>query len=151
MIGLVLAAGVGTLAQVLLVGVAPIDPVSFGGTALLFFLVLALAAWTPASRAAATAAGDGSQGGVTSKILIIGALIRLLRRIAEFGGDLQAGDRGHGERRLPWREADRLESGAPLRTADSLAASGFANGQRFTTSQKLAAVIRSVRSRICTT
>ena len=53
-IGLVLAAGVGTLAQVLLVDVPPIDPVSFGGTALLFLGVLAVAAWTPASRAAAT-------------------------------------------------------------------------------------------------
>ena len=53
-IGLALAAGVGTLAQVLLVNVPPIDPVSFGGTALLFLAVLAMAAWTPASRAAAT-------------------------------------------------------------------------------------------------
>jgi predicted permease len=54
LIGLVLAAGIGTLAQVLLVGVPPIDPVSFGGTALLFLIVLAIAAWTPAKRAAAT-------------------------------------------------------------------------------------------------
>jgi predicted permease len=54
LIGLVLAAGIGTLAQVLLVGVPPIDPVSFGGTALLFLLVLAIAAWTPAARAAST-------------------------------------------------------------------------------------------------
>lgn len=53
-IGLLLAAGIGTLAQVLLVGVPPIDPVSFGGTALLFLIVLAIAAWTPAARAAAT-------------------------------------------------------------------------------------------------
>jgi ABC-type antimicrobial peptide transport system permease subunit len=53
-IGLVLSAGVGTLAQAILVGVAPIDPISFGGTALLFVAILALAAWTPASRAAAT-------------------------------------------------------------------------------------------------
>lgn len=53
-IGLALAAAVGTLAQVMLVGVAPIDPLSFGGTALLFIAVLAVAAWTPASRAAAT-------------------------------------------------------------------------------------------------
>ena len=53
-VGLVLAAGVGTLAQVLLVGVPPIDPISFGSTALLFLVVLAIAAWTPASRAAAT-------------------------------------------------------------------------------------------------
>jgi predicted permease len=54
LIGLVLAAGIGTLAQVMLVGVPPIDPVSFGGTALLFLIVLAIAAWTPAARAAAT-------------------------------------------------------------------------------------------------
>lgn len=53
-IGLALAAAVGTLAQVMLVGVAPIDPLSFGGTALLFTVVLAIAAWTPARRAAAT-------------------------------------------------------------------------------------------------
>jgi len=53
-IGLVLAGGIGTLAQTLLVGVPPIDPASFGGTALLFLIVLAIAAWTPANRAAAT-------------------------------------------------------------------------------------------------
>ena len=53
-IGLALAAGIGTLAQSLLVGVPPIDPISFGGTALLFVIVLAIAAWTPATRAAAT-------------------------------------------------------------------------------------------------
>jgi len=54
MVGLALAAGVGTLAQSMLVGVPPIDPVSFGATALLFVIVLAVAAWTPARRAAAT-------------------------------------------------------------------------------------------------
>jgi putative ABC transport system permease protein len=54
LIGVVLAAGIGTLAQSLLVGVPPIDPISFGGTALLFMIVLAIAAWTPATRAAAT-------------------------------------------------------------------------------------------------
>lgn len=53
-IGLVLAGAVGTLAQSLLVGVPPIDPVSFGGTALFFLIVLAIAAWTPARRAAST-------------------------------------------------------------------------------------------------
>ena len=53
-IGLVLAGAIGTLAQTLLVGVAPIDPVAFGGTALLFAVVLAIAAWTPAHRAAST-------------------------------------------------------------------------------------------------
>jgi hypothetical protein len=53
-IGLVLAGGIGTLAQSLLVGVPPIDALSFGGTALLFAIVLAIAAWSPARRAAAT-------------------------------------------------------------------------------------------------
>ena len=53
-VGLALAAGIGTLAQSLLVGVPPIDPLAFGGTALLFVIVLAIAAWTPATRAAAT-------------------------------------------------------------------------------------------------
>ena len=53
-IGLALAAGIGTLAQVILVGVPPIDPIAFGGTALLFLIVLSIAAWTPANRAAAT-------------------------------------------------------------------------------------------------
>ena len=53
-IGLVLAGGIGTLAQSLLVGVPPIDPMAFGGTALLFAVVLAIAAWSPARRAAAT-------------------------------------------------------------------------------------------------
>jgi predicted permease len=52
--GLALAAAIGTLAQSMLVGVQPIDPLSFGSTALLFVLVLAIAAWTPAARAAAT-------------------------------------------------------------------------------------------------
>lgn len=53
-IGFALAAAIGTLAQSLLVGVPAIDPLSFGGTALLFAVVLALAAWWPARRAAAT-------------------------------------------------------------------------------------------------
>lgn len=53
-IGLVLAGVIGTLAQSLLVGVPAIDPIAFGGTALLFALVLAGACWTPARRAAAT-------------------------------------------------------------------------------------------------
>lgn len=53
-IGLALAAGVGMLAQSMLVDVPPIDPLSFGATALLFLIVLAIAAWTPANRAAAT-------------------------------------------------------------------------------------------------
>jgi len=53
-IGLALAAGIGTLAEAMLVGIAPVDPLSFGATALLFAIVLAAAAWTPANRAAAT-------------------------------------------------------------------------------------------------
>lgn len=53
-IGLVLAGGIGTLAQSLLVGVPPIDPIAFGGTAALFAVVLAMAAWSPARRAANT-------------------------------------------------------------------------------------------------
>jgi predicted permease len=53
-IGLALAGGVGTLMQSLLVGVPPIDPIAFGGTAILFGFVLAVAAWTPARRAAST-------------------------------------------------------------------------------------------------
>src|SRR5688572_24044034 len=53
-IGLVLAGGIGTLAQSLLVGVPPIDPIAFGGTATLFAVVLTIAAWSPARRAAAT-------------------------------------------------------------------------------------------------
>lgn len=53
-IGLLLAGVIGTLAQSLLVGVTAIDPVAFGGTALLFAVVLAAACWAPARRAAAT-------------------------------------------------------------------------------------------------
>ena len=53
-IGLILAGAIGTLAQSLLVGVTPIDPVAFGGTAMLFAVVLAVAAWSPARRAATT-------------------------------------------------------------------------------------------------
>ncbi len=54
LVGVILASVIATLAQSLLVGVAPIDPASFGGTALLFAAVLAVAAWAPASRAATT-------------------------------------------------------------------------------------------------
>jgi len=53
-IGLLLAGVIGTLAQSLLVGVPAIDPVAFGGTALLFAVVLTAACWSPARRAAAT-------------------------------------------------------------------------------------------------
>ena len=53
-VGLALAGAIGVLAKSLLVGVPPIDPIAFGGTALLFGAVLALAAWSPARRAAAT-------------------------------------------------------------------------------------------------
>lgn len=51
-VGLALAGGVGTLAQGMLVGVSPIDPIAFCGTAAMFAIVLAIAAWTPARRAA---------------------------------------------------------------------------------------------------
>ena len=57
LIGLALAAGIGMLARSLLVGVPPVDPVAFGGTALLFAVVLAAACWIPARRAAATDPG----------------------------------------------------------------------------------------------
>ena len=53
-VGALLAGGIATLAQNLLVGIPPIDPVSFGGTAALFMVVLAVAAWAPANRAATT-------------------------------------------------------------------------------------------------
>jgi hypothetical protein len=53
-IGLVLAGLIGTFAQNLLVGVPAIDPLAFGGTAALFAVILAIASWTPARRAAAT-------------------------------------------------------------------------------------------------
>ncbi len=53
-IGLMLAGVVGTLAQSLLVDVPAIDPVAFGGTTLLFAVVLTAACWTPARRAAST-------------------------------------------------------------------------------------------------
>jgi predicted permease len=53
-VGLVLAGAIGVLAQSMLVGVPPIDPVAFGGTALLFGVVLTIAAWSPARRAAST-------------------------------------------------------------------------------------------------
>jgi predicted permease len=53
-VGLMMAGVVGALAQSMLVGVPPLDPIAFGGTALLFAIVLAIAAWTPAHRAATT-------------------------------------------------------------------------------------------------
>ena len=53
-VGLALAGGISLLFKSLLVGVTPIDPLSFGGTALLFAIVLAVACWTPARRAATT-------------------------------------------------------------------------------------------------
>jgi ABC-type antimicrobial peptide transport system permease subunit len=52
--GLVLAAALGQLMNSLLVGVAPLDPLTLGGTAALFAVVLAGACWIPASRAAST-------------------------------------------------------------------------------------------------
>ncbi len=53
-VGLALAGAISLLFKSLLVGVTPVDPLSFGGTALLFAVVLAIACWTPARRAATT-------------------------------------------------------------------------------------------------
>jgi predicted permease len=53
-IGLVLAGAIGVLVRSLLVGVPPIDPIAFGGPALILAAVLAVACWTPARRAAST-------------------------------------------------------------------------------------------------
>ncbi|MGE3190091.1 MAG: ABC transporter permease [Vicinamibacterales bacterium] len=52
--GLALATGVGIVAQSLLLGVAPVDPLSFGSAAALMSAVLLLASWLPARRAAGT-------------------------------------------------------------------------------------------------
>jgi predicted permease len=52
--GIAMAGGISVLFKSLLVGVAPVDPMSFGATALLFATVLAAACWTPARRAATT-------------------------------------------------------------------------------------------------
>lgn len=51
-IGFAFAAASSQLARSLLIGVPLIDPVAFGGTALLFVLVLGAACWTPTARAA---------------------------------------------------------------------------------------------------
>ena len=53
-VGLVLSAAIGVLVRSLLVGVPPLDPIAFGGTALIFGAVLTAACWTPARRAAST-------------------------------------------------------------------------------------------------
>lgn len=53
-IGSALAAGVGQLLRGLLVGVTPVDPIAFGTVGAAFSVVLALASWLPARRAAAT-------------------------------------------------------------------------------------------------
>jgi predicted permease len=53
-VGLALATGLGVLMQNLLVGVPPLDLISFGATALLFTGVLTAACWSPARRAATT-------------------------------------------------------------------------------------------------
>ena len=54
LVGAVCSAGIATLLRGLLVGVAAVDPVSYAGAALLFAIVLALACWAPAARAATT-------------------------------------------------------------------------------------------------
>lgn len=53
-LGGLLAAAVATVLRGLLVGVDRVDPVAYGSAALLFAVVLAVAAWVPARRAAAT-------------------------------------------------------------------------------------------------
>lgn len=53
-LGLLLAAGVGTLLRSLLVGVPIVDVPAYAGAVGLFLVVLALASWLPARRAAAT-------------------------------------------------------------------------------------------------
>lgn len=53
-VGTALAAGVGLLLRGLLVGVTPVDPVSYAAVAVLFAAVLAVASWLPAHRAATT-------------------------------------------------------------------------------------------------
>ena len=54
LVGAVCSAGIATLLRGLLVGVGAVDPVSYAGAALLFAIVLALACWGPAARAATT-------------------------------------------------------------------------------------------------
>ena len=53
-LGLLLSLMSGQLLQSLLVGVSAVDPISFTATALMFAVVLAIAAWGPARRAATT-------------------------------------------------------------------------------------------------
>ncbi len=52
--GTVLSAGLATLLSGLLVGVGTIDPLAYGGAALLCAAALAAASWAPATRAAST-------------------------------------------------------------------------------------------------
>lgn len=54
-VGLCLAWGVGVLLRGLLVGVAPVDPLSSGLTLIVFAAVVLAASWVPARRAATTA------------------------------------------------------------------------------------------------
>ncbi len=53
LLGLGLSVGAASLARGLLVGVDPMDPVSFGATVLLLAAVLLAACWAPVRRAAA--------------------------------------------------------------------------------------------------
>jgi hypothetical protein len=53
-VGLAFAGGLGMLMRNLLVGVPPIDLVSFGAAALIFLAVLTAASWSPSRRAATT-------------------------------------------------------------------------------------------------
>lgn len=54
LLGLCLAAGAASLVRGLLVGVGPMDPVSFGATGILLPAVVLAACWAPVRRAAAT-------------------------------------------------------------------------------------------------
>ena len=53
-LGALLSAGVATVLRGLLVGVGTVDPLSYGGAALLFAAVLTAACWGPTTRAATT-------------------------------------------------------------------------------------------------
>jgi putative ABC transport system permease protein len=53
-VGLAFAGGLGMLVRNLLVGVPPLDLVSFGAAALIFLAVLTAASWSPSRRAATT-------------------------------------------------------------------------------------------------
>ena len=51
LIGLLAALGLTRAMATMLVGVTPTDPVTFGGIAILFVVIAAIASWIPARRA----------------------------------------------------------------------------------------------------